>query len=327
VGSVAGAGVGAPNSRRSATLQAVSTAHPPPGARPGSAPAGSALGGFVQDLVDGLRPQRPPAATAASRALRALILATAIATVLVDLANLHYAAEAGWALGVRTVWALARAIGFLFLMRAVRFGRMSAKPFGLILAATTVFAVFRLAQPKSGRLLPPIPVLIGMVVLTALCAAIVWLLYRSDAVHEHLSARQARRHLDPWALTARVAALAFSALLIVPFLVAISAVYHHRAGVLGPPLLTVWGALCLVVTFVVPLSSLFVLYAKGWARWIIGLLSAFLMVVQPVLCYLVLGIDGLIRDGVPMVVATAVALHALYRSRGRPSGYRLPRQG
>ncbi len=294
-----------------------------PGPYAGS--AGSALAGFAQDLLDGLRPQRPPQPSRASRTLRALILLTAIATVVVDLGNLHYAAEAGFALGVRTGWALLRAIGFLFLMRAVRYGRMSAKPFGLILAATTVFAVFRLAEPKSGRLLPPVPVLIGMVVLVVLCAAIVGLLYRSDAVHEHLSARQARRHLDPWALTARVAALAFSALLIVPFLVAISAVVHHRAGALGPPLLAVWAGLCVLVMVVVPISSLFVLYAKGWARWIIGLLSAFLMVAQPVLCWLVLGVDGLVRDGAPMVVATAVALHALRRSRGRPSGYRLPR--
>jgi hypothetical protein len=294
---------------------------------PGAPPRRTApLGGFAQDLWDSLRPQRPPQPTRASRLLRALILLTAIATVVVDVGNLHYAPEAGFALAVRTLWALLRAIGFLFLMRAVRYGRMSAKPFGLILAATTIFAVFRLAEPKSGDLLPPAPVIGGFVILTVLCTAVVLVLYRSDAVHEHLSARQARRHLDPWALTARVAALAFSALLVVPFLIAISAVVHHRAGVLGPPLLVVWGGLCLLVTVVVPVSSLFVLYARGWARWIIGLLSAFLMVVQPVLCRLVLGVDGLVRDGIPMVVATGVALHALYRSRGRPSGYRLPRQ-
>ncbi len=245
---------------------------------------------------------------------------------MVDLGNLHYAPEVGFALWVRTGWAMLRAIGFLFLMREVRYGRMSAKPFGLILAATTMFAVFRLAEPKSGHLLPPAPVITGFVVLAVLCSAVVWLLYRSDAVHEHLSARQARRHLDPWALTARIAALAFTALLAVPFLVAISAVWHHKAGALGPPLLFVWATLCLLTALTVPISSLFVLYAKGWARFIIATLSAFLMVAQPLLCWLVLGVDGLIRDGAPMVLATGLALHALRRSRGKPSGYRLPRQ-
>lgn len=296
---------------------------PPP---PAAGPVGGPLGNLARDVWDAVRPQRPPRPTAASRWLRALIFVTAVATVAVDLGNLHYATDAGYGLWVRTVWALVRAVGFLFLARAVRYGRTSAKPFGLILAATTVFAVFRLAEPKSGHLLPPLPVIGGFVLLAGLCAAIVALLYRSSAVHEHLSARQARRHLDPWALTVRVAALAFTALLVVPFLVAIGAVWHHRAGVLGPPLLAAWAVLCLVTGFTVPVSSLFVLYAKGWARWIIGLLSVFLMVVQPVLCALLLGRDGLVRDGAPMVLATGLALHGLRRSRGRPSGYRLPRQ-
>jgi len=299
----------------------------PPRPRVEPSPGGaSSFTGLGRDLWESFKPQRPPEPTPASRWLRRLIFLTAVATVAVDLGNLHYASDGGWDLAVRTLWALARAIGFLFLMREVRFGRMSAKPFGLILAATTVFAVFRLAEPKSGDLIPPGPVVAGFVLLTVLCGAVVWLLYRSDAVHEHLSARQARRHLDPWALTARIAALAYTALLVVPFLVAISAVWHHRAGPLGPPLLAVWGVLAVAVGFVVPISSLFVLYAKAWARWIIGLLSVFLMVVQPLLCWLLLGRDGLIRDGAPMVLATGLALHALYRSHGRASGYRLPRQ-
>ena len=281
---------------------------------------------FGRDVWESLKPQRPPAPTRASRWLRALIFVTAVATVVVDLGNLHYADSGGWSLAVRTVWALARAVGFLFLARAVRYGRMSAKPFGLILAATTVFAVFRLAEPKSGHLLPPGPVIAGVLALILLCGAIVALLYRSDAVHEHLSARQARRHLDPWALTARVAALAYTALLVVPFLVAIGAVLHDRAGPLGPALITVWAGLCVVTAAVVPVSSLLVLYANRLARFFLGLFSVFLMIAQPVLCVLLLGRDGLVRDGAPMVLATLVALHALWRSRGRPSGYRLPRQ-
>jgi len=72
-----------------------------------------------------LRLDRPPPATPASRRLRRLILVTAAAVVLVDAANLAYSPEAGTGLAVRTVWAMLRALGFLFLMREVRFGRVT----------------------------------------------------------------------------------------------------------------------------------------------------------------------------------------------------------
>jgi hypothetical protein len=39
-----------------------------------------------------------------------------------------------------------------------------------------------------------------------------------------------------------------------------------------------------------------------------------LLVAQPALCFALLGADGLVRDGVPMVVAVAVGLYALRRS-------------
>src|SRR5262245_49846032 len=102
--------------------------------------------------------ESPPPATPATRRLRMLIAVTAVAVVLADLINVRYAPEGGFALAVRTVWALLRAVGFLVLMRTVRYGRMVARPFGLILSATTVFAVARLAIPRSGSFLPPWPV-------------------------------------------------------------------------------------------------------------------------------------------------------------------------
>ena len=155
--------------------------------------------------------------------------------------NLRYAAEAGFTLFVRTVWALLRVIGFLVLMRAVRYGRMSARPFGLILAVTTVFAVARLAEPRSGRLLPPVPVVVGV---RRLAGAV-----RGDGLAAVPLRRGARAPVrpagapahHPWVLTARVAALAYAALLSVPFLVAVGAVFTDRAGCrCGPPLLGVW---------------------------------------------------------------------------------------
>jgi len=66
----------------------------------------------------------------------------------------------------------------------------------------------------------------------------------------------------------------------------------------------------------VPFGSFFVLVGHGWARWAIGLVSVVVLLVQPVLCYLLLGVDGLLRDGVPMIITAIVGLIALDRSRG-----------
>src|SRR5688500_6451127 len=130
----------------------------------------SPLGAAVRGAF---RLERPPPPTPAVRRLRRLILLTAAATVVVDLVNLEYAEEAGFALVVRTVWALLRAAGFLFLMREVRFGRGAARPLGLILAATTVFASARLVQPRERSYLPEWPVLAGILLLIVLCGLVV----------------------------------------------------------------------------------------------------------------------------------------------------------
>ena len=63
-------------------------------------------------------------------------------------------------------------------------------------------------------------------------------------------------------------------------------------------LLVVWFALFLVVAFVIPLASFFVVMGKRWAR---GSSAAQrrLLVAQPLLCYALLGLDGLVRDGYP----------------------------
>ncbi len=81
-------------------------------------------------------------------------------------------------------------------------------------------------------------------------------------------------------------------------------------------LLGIWAALFVAVSLVVPFGSLFVLMGKSWARWLVGLVSVLVLVLQPWLCYAVLGLDGLLRDGVPLVVTAVLALVALHRSRG-----------
>jgi hypothetical protein len=81
-------------------------------------------------------------------------------------------------------------------------------------------------------------------------------------------------------------------------------------------LLVGWSALFVVVSFLLPLGSLFVLMGKGWARWLVGFVSVLVLVFQPLLCYLVLGLDGLLRDGVPLIITAVLALVSLHRSRG-----------
>jgi hypothetical protein len=276
--------------------------------------------GLRSGLRDAFRLERPLPPTPASRRLRRLIALTALSVIAVEAVTFLAAEEAGFSLAVRTMWALLRVIGFLVLMRAVRYGRSAAKPFGLILAITTVFAVARLAQPRNGSLVPRPEVIGGLVVLAVLCGAVVWLLYRSPAVHEHLSTRPMRRHVPGWVLTARVAVLAYGALLLIPFLVAVGTLFDPEARRLPVPytvgLLIIWFVLFLAVGFTVPLGSFFVVVGKGWARWLVGGLSVVVLVVQPLLCYALLGPDGLLRDGVPMVLTALIGLYALHRSRG-----------
>jgi hypothetical protein len=270
---------------------------------------------------DAFRLQRPVPPTPASRRLRALIAVTAVAVIVVEALNLLSVDEPGFSLAVRTTWALLRVIGFLVLMRAVRFGRMVARPFGLILAVTTVFAVARLVEPRTGSPVPQIAVLVGLGVLAALCAAMVWGLYRSPAVAEHLSTRPMRRHVPAWLLTARIAALAYGALLLVPFLVAVGAAFSQRRQPLPVTLalLGFWLGLVLVVTFVAPPASFFMVLGKRWARRVVGVLSLVLPVVQPLLCLALGGRDSLLRDGVPMIVTALLGFYALRRTRGAPT--------
>jgi hypothetical protein len=286
---------------------------------------GVAGGGESRSWLEAFRLERPPPPTPASRRLRRLIAVTALAVVVVELLNLYTLDEPGWAIGVRTFWALLRVIGFLALMRAVRFGRTGARPFGLILAVTTVFAVARLVQPRAGSPLPQPTVVVAFGILAALCAAVVWLLFRSPAVREHLSARPVRRHVPAWVLTVRVAVVAYGPLLLVPLLVAAGTLFDDDRRLDLPTtvgLLIGWAGLFLVVGLTAPWVSLFVVWGKGWARVAAWLFSAVVLIAQPLLCLALLGMDGLLRDGVPMIVTALVGLYGLHRSRGVPTWVR-----
>jgi hypothetical protein len=268
--------------------------------------------------------ERPPPQPPTVRRLRLLIAVTAVATVALDLVNLGLAEEAGGALAVRTIWALLRALGFLALMRTVRYGRMVSRPFGLILAVTTVFAVARLVVPRAGGLVPQWPVIAGFVVLAVLCGAVLWLLFRSPVVDAHLTRRPPRRPVPPWVLTTRIAALSLSALSLVPCLVAVASLAGDRRVELavGLPVVVAWLVFSLLLGFVVPAVAIFVVLGKRWARRMLGGTAVLVLLVVPALCLWLLGVDGLVRDGVPLIVAAVLALYGLWRSRHQPRGVR-----
>ncbi|WP_089156613.1 hypothetical protein [Micromonospora sp. NBS 11-29] len=263
----------------------------------------------------------------AVRALTTLLAVTAAATVVVELLNYWYAPAQEFGLAVRTGWAMLRSLGFLILIRHVRKGRVSARPFGLILAVTTVFAVGRLVVPRQG--VPALPGLLGFAALTALCVAVVVLLYRSDAVRAHLvrhrkglvveggtiSWREVtpkRPQANGWLLTARVAAFTYSPLMLVPALVATGSVLDGRIAAV--PALFVWFGAGIAVSYAVLFCTAFVLRGRAWARRALVVVTLGTLALDLPLCWWLLGTDGLIRDGAPLLTAAALTLYSLHRA-------------
>ncbi|QGN45426.1 hypothetical protein GKC29_00225 [Micromonospora sp. WMMC415] len=263
----------------------------------------------------------------AVRALTTLLAVTAAATVVVELLNFWYAPEQGFGLAVRTGWALLRSLGFLLLIGHVRRGRTVARPFGLILAVTTVFAVGRLIVPRQG--VPALPGLLGFALLTTLCAAVVWLLYRSPALAGHLVRHRPRlvvdrrgvrlREIPPrrpevsgWLLTGRVAAFTYSPLMLVPALVACGAVLDGRLAAM--PAVLLWFAAGILTSYAVLFCTAFLLRGKHWARTLLVVVTFAVLAVDLPLCWWLLGVDGLVRDGGPLVAAAALTLYALHRA-------------
>jgi hypothetical protein len=208
--------------------------------------------------------RRPPAV----RGLTVLLVVTAAATAGVEVLNWWYADEQGFGLAVRTGWALLRALGFLVLIWHVRRGRAGAKPFGLILAVTTVFAVGRLVVPRAG--LPALPGIAGFAGLAVLCTAVVLLLYRSRSVGDYLVRHPGRLVVDRsgiswqqvpprrpqatgWLLTARVSAFTYGPLMLVPCLVSIGAIADK--GPLALPAVVLWFFAAIAVTYAVLLAT------------------------------------------------------------------------
>ncbi|MFC3504348.1 hypothetical protein ACFOOK_25735 [Micromonospora krabiensis] len=263
----------------------------------------------------------------AVRALTTLLAVTAAATVVVELLNWWYAPEQGFGLAVRTGWAMLRSVGFLVLIGHVRRGRTVARPFGLILAVTTVFAVGRLIVPRQG--VPPLPGVLGFALLTGLCVAVVWLLHRSSALAGHLVRHRSRLVIDRsgiswrevaprrpeasgWLLTSRVAAFTYSPLMLVPSLVAGGAVLDGR--LIAVPAVAFWFGAGVMTSYAVLLCTAFLMHGRQWARGLLVAVTVVVLAVDLPLCRWLLGVDGLVRDGGPLVAAATITLYALWRA-------------
>jgi hypothetical protein len=262
------------------------------------------------------------------RVLTALLIATAAATVVVEVLNFRYAPDHGVGFAVRTAWAFARTLGWLVLISQVRRARATAKPLSLILSMTTLFAVGRLIVPASGR--PPPAGLIGFGVLTLLCLTVVVLLYRHPAVDAHLI-HQPRRPVvtaeglsfreappgDPWVLTARLASFSYSPLMLVPALIAAGTLRHRLEWTLA---VVFWILAGIAVSYVALLSAIFLRRGSHRARRTLTWVTVVILAFDLPMCRVLLGLDGLIRDGSPLVVAAALTLYALRRvPRAHPS--------
>ena len=265
---------------------------------------------------------RPPAV----RVLTWLLVATAAATAGVELLNYRYAPEQGFGLAVRTGWALLRTLGWLILIWHVRRSRAVSRPLGLILAVTTIFAVGRLIVPRDG--VPPLAGLVGFGALATLCLTVVVLLYRHPTVRGHLVRYPAKlvatrkglewRESAPrrppvaaWVITARVAAFTYSPLILVPAVVSVGELGRKPEYILA---VVFWIFVGIGASYAVLLTTFFLQRGKDWARQLMVWVSLGVLVIDLPLCYLLLGADGLIRDGAPLVAAAVLACYAVWRA-------------
>lgn len=262
------------------------------------------------------------------RLLVVLLGATALATVAVELLNWYISDDGGWALLVRTTWALLRSLAFLVLIRQVSKGRASAPPFALILCVTTLFGLARLVVPKQG--VPDPRGVAGFALVALLCAIDIFLLYRSSALRDHLTRHASRivvtrkgidrRPMPPrrartpgWILTARVAALSYSPLMLVGAAVALGQIFSGHVAAL--PLVVLWFLAGILVSYATLLMVYFLVQGKRWATTALVVVSILVTVVDLPLCFALLGVDGLLRDGGPLLFAALLALLALARAR------------
>lgn len=265
-------------------------------------------------------PSIPEPMPPAVRFLRMLLGLTAVATVAVELLNWWVTEDAGWALFARTAWAVLRSLAFLVLIWQVRLGRASAAPFALVLSVTTLFALARLVIPRQG--MPDWRGVAGFGIVALLCAAALLMLYRSAEVHRYFAQRQrsqaARRQrpeVSGWALTARVAVLSYSPLILVGPMVAFGQVFDGRLAIIAPVI--AWFLIGVAVAYASLLVGFTIRRGSVSGAPLLVALSLLVLAVHLPLCFLLLGTDGLLRDGGPLLFSVLLAFWAVNRVRAR----------
>jgi hypothetical protein len=259
-----------------------------------------------------------------------LLALTALTTAAVEALNWWLAEEAGYAMFVRTAWALLRTLGFLVLIWQVRRGLASAPPLAGILSVTTLFALARLVVPRQGP--PNLWGLLGFAAVAALCTAVLVLMYQSPTGIGYLKQPrkgivftrkgigwapiQSKRPPTPgWLLTTRVAALSYSPLMLVACVVAFGVVFDGDLS--AGPVIGMWFAAALVISYAVLVVTSFLMRQKPWARTGLVWLTGLVLLIHLPLCWLLLGVDGLVRDGGPLLAASALAMFGLWRSASK----------
>ena len=136
---------------------------------------------------------------------------------------------------------------------------------------------------------------------------------------EGLSWREASPKRPPvagWALTARISAFTYSPLMLVPCLIAVGELRARPEYLLA---VIFWFAAGIGVGYAVLLATFLLLRGRPFARRLLAWISVGVLVVDLPLCYLLLGVDGLIRDGAPLVAAVLLTLWALWRTSRAPA--------
>ncbi len=254
----------------------------------------------------------------ALRVLPFLLAVTAAANAAVDLfaLALHVSGELpdeSVGVAVRTVWALLRSAGFLLLIWHLRAGRAVAWPLAIVLTVTTIFGAGRLAPLHSTWGAAQVALVTGFLAVAGLCVVIL-VLFRTPSVRAHLTRRPSKWNTPSWVVTARVLALSYTALLLIPALVAVGTLFEDQPAH-AAPLVVAWVAFAIALSWVVPIATAFLRRRHRWARALTVTLTVVVLAVQPLLCLLLLGVDGLVRDGVPLVIAAALVLYGLLGDR------------
>ena len=180
--------------------------------------------------------------------------------------------------------------------------RAASRPLGLILAVTTIFAVGRLVVPRTGT--PPLPGLIGFARADRRSASawwccstgirpcrVTWSGIRTSWCSTATASpgrrrRRNGRRVAGWLITARVAAFTYSPLMLVPCLIAVGELRARPEYLLA---VIFWFAAGIGVSYVVLLTTFFLLRSKAFARTVLVWISLGVLIIDLPLCYLLLG--------------------------------------